>query len=225
MSDIAAPSIIPSSLLEETKEFEEEQVKIDREFESIVNARTDLYENELKLKKRVTQQMKALSSLEKQVESIGNSNKNNSRSSNNQSNKHEKLASSQAATEQQQLQQQHMSTRSEGEQEGEDDDVSTSMQKSLKQHRESLRKYHTEILNPGSKFLQMFLGSVNSVVLNGHASRRYKFKQEYEDFKRKCTLWNIPIAFLLLLLFHNRYVADLCLYSMCLSFVSNPILY
>jgi len=149
-----------TSFIEELKEFEEEEAKINKEFEFIHAMRVDLYENEVKLKKRIEQQLKALSSLQQQLKD------------------HSNLADITLDRDKQQAK--------------------------LDNAKEALKRLHNEILNPGSRFLRLFLGSVNSVVLNGHASRRYKFKQEYEEFKRKCTLWNIPITFLLLFLFNNR---------------------
>lgn len=68
----------------------------------------------------------------------------------------------------------------------------------------SLKNRQREILNPGSKFVQSFLGSVNSVVLAGPPSRKYLFKQEYENFKYTRTLWSIVFTLLLLFVIESR---------------------
>jgi hypothetical protein len=68
----------------------------------------------------------------------------------------------------------------------------------------NLSRRQREILNPGSKFVQYFLGTVNSVVLTGPSSRKYLFKQEYEQFKYTRTLWSIGFSLLLLFFFQSR---------------------
>jgi uncharacterized coiled-coil DUF342 family protein len=68
----------------------------------------------------------------------------------------------------------------------------------------NLKNRQREILNPGSKFVQAFLGSVNSIVLAGPSSRKYLFKQEYEHFKYNKTLWSIGFTLLLLFVFNSR---------------------
>ncbi|KAL0481655.1 hypothetical protein AKO1_012486 [Acrasis kona] len=68
----------------------------------------------------------------------------------------------------------------------------------------NLKNRQRELLNPGSFFVQLFLGKVNSVVLSGPSSRRYLFKQEYEHFKYQRTLWVMGITTLLLFWSANR---------------------
>ena len=52
---------------EELKEFDEEQAKITKQFELIQTSRVDLYENEMKLKKRIALQQKAALGLIQQM--------------------------------------------------------------------------------------------------------------------------------------------------------------
>lgn len=66
-----------------------------------------------------------------------------------------------------------------------------------------LNAVNFSILNPGPSFIRYFLGDVNSLVLSGGPQRRYSFKKEYESFKYKFTLWNLPLA--LILLFVSRF--------------------
>jgi len=74
----------------------------------------------------------------------------------------------------------------------------------FKKNLSILASIQKSILNPGPLFIRMFLGSVNSLVLSGGPQRRYAFKKEYESFKYKFTLWNLPLSILLLFISQYR---------------------
>mmetsp|Transcript_10228 Transcript_10228/g.14973 ORF Transcript_10228/g.14973 Transcript_10228/m.14973 type:complete len:317 (+) Transcript_10228:52-1002(+) len=80
----------------------------------------------------------------------------------------------------------------------------TTKDEEIKEMNAKLKQKHSMILNPGSKFVQYFLGSVNSLVLSGSEQRRFQFKKEYEEFKQKLTIMNLPLAILLLVFLKGR---------------------
>ncbi|KAG2374379.1 hypothetical protein C9374_010949 [Naegleria lovaniensis] len=74
----------------------------------------------------------------------------------------------------------------------------------LKHSSKKLEMIGKQTLNTGGFFVEQFLGKEYSVVLVGDDSRKFNFKKEYETFKYKCTVLNIPITLLLAFFFHSR---------------------
>lgn len=79
-----------------------------------------------------------------------------------------------------------------------------------------LNSINNSILNPGPTFIRYFLGDVNSLVLSGGQQRRYSFKKEYESFKYKFTLWNLPMA--IILVFFSKFRVFDTLYQVFLLY-------
>ncbi len=75
----------------------------------------------------------------------------------------------------------------------------------LQKQKKELEQYKEKVLNPGGKFVSMFLGSVQSIVLVGSEKRRHLFKEEYEQFKLRYTKFIIPLAMFCLFVFSNRF--------------------
>lgn len=74
----------------------------------------------------------------------------------------------------------------------------------IKHSVKALDTINRQTLNTGGFFVEQFLGKEYSVVLVGDDQRKFNFKKEYESFKYKCTVYNIPITLLLYFFFPSR---------------------
>jgi len=76
----------------------------------------------------------------------------------------------------------------------------------IKQSVKKLDVINKQTLNSGGKFVELFLGKEYSVVLVGDDSRKFNFKKEYETFKYKCTVFNIPLTLLMYFFVQSRVI-------------------
>ncbi|EFC40706.1 predicted protein [Naegleria gruberi] len=79
----------------------------------------------------------------------------------------------------------------------------------IKHYIKKLDVINKQTLNTGGKFVELFLGKESSAVLVGDDSKKFNFKKEYESFKYKCTVWNIPFTLLLYFFIQSRAIDTL----------------
>ncbi|KAF0973287.1 hypothetical protein FDP41_008494 [Naegleria fowleri] len=163
-------------ILEEFADCMKDQEAIESTFDKLVKEkRADLYRSETDLKKKTDKQKKRIKSCLAMLNALEQSHASSSSSSDNGAiDDHENFR--QLAEKKAQL----------------------------KHSAKKLEMIGKQTLNTGGFFVEQFLGKEYSVVLVGDDSRKFNFKKEYETFKYKCTVLNIPITLLLAFFFHSR---------------------
>ncbi|KAL9648748.1 hypothetical protein ABK040_003684 [Willaertia magna] len=174
--------------MEETKvnTFEEEyadclkeQETIEKGFDNLLKEkRVDLYTSEVKFKKQIQEQRKRLKYC---LDRIPSTSTPTTLSSNNNKNNNNKKNDQDQKTE-----------------------PFHEEKHKIKHCLKTLESMDRQTINSGGFFVELFLGKENNVVLNGDEKKKFNYKREYEDFKYKNTVLNIPLTLFMCFVVHSR---------------------